>query len=167
MSHEKLSEIAPKSPPFFFIYLVYFLSFISHPGISIAAPYRLDDSLTTADPPAAQMQWRSIAPGRGMNHDVEARIRVFVKLKTMTWIGKNSRIYMNLTPDANPPVMLEWQTQGTLVPGKLVSGQRTLVYSGPIKTPLLEDLMIIHLRTDGRWTDAQRRLEFHFELETE
>lgn len=167
MNHVSLSEIEPQSPPPALIQLAYFLSFIIHPGIAISAPHRLDDSLTTADPPAAQMQWRSITPGRGMNHDVEARNRVFVKLKTTTWIGKNSRIYMSLAADANPPIMLEWQTQGTLLPGKLASGQRTLVYSGLIKTPLLEDLIIIHLRTDGRWTDAQRRLEFHFELETE
>ena len=61
----------------------------------------------------------------------------------------------------------EWQTQGKLLAGRLVSGERGLVYAGPITQPLLEDQMLVYLRTDGRWMSNSRRLAFHFELDTD
>lgn len=77
------------------------------------------------------------------------------------------RIYIGLPLDSGPKVVAVWLTQGGLHPGQLISGQRVLVYSGPINTPLLEDQLIFRLRTDGRWADDVRWLDFRFELETQ
>ena len=45
-------------------------------------------------------------------------------------------------------VTAEWTTQGKLLPGQLVSGNRTLVYAGPIRAGLLEDTIVLKLQAD-------------------
>ena len=132
-----------------------------------AATHRLDDSASQVISPNARMEWRSLAPGRAADHDVEALIRVNIRIDTRAWVGRTGRIYMVLPQDGGPRMTAQWQTQGKLLVGRLVSGERGLVYAGPITQPLLEDQMLVYLRTDGRWMSNSRRLDFHFELDTD
>ena len=132
-----------------------------------AATHRLDDSASQVISPNARMEWRSLAPGRAADHDVEALIRVNIRIDTRAWVGRAGRIYMVLPQDDGPRMTAQWQTQGKLLAGRLVSGERGLVYAGPITQPLLEDQMLVYLRTDGRWMSNSRRLAFHFELDTD
>jgi hypothetical protein len=132
-----------------------------------AATHLLDDSASQVISPNARMEWRSPAPGRFGDNDVEALIRVNIRIDMRAWIGRTGRVYMVLPPDGEKPVTAQWQTQGKLLGGKLVSGERGLVYSGAITQPQLEDLMVVYLRADGRWMSNTRRLNFHFELDTE
>jgi hypothetical protein len=137
------------------------------PVLACAATYRLDDSASHAVPPNVQMQWRSALPGLNNDNDVEAQIRVNIRVDTRLWVGRTGRIYMVLPQDAGPRIVAQWQTQGRLLPGRLVSGERALVFAGPITQPMLDDQMLVHLRTDGRWQSQSRRLNFHFELDTD
>ena len=126
-----------------------------------AATHRLDDSASQVISPNARMEWRSLAPGRAADHDVEALIRVNIRIDTRAWVGRAGRIYMVLPQDDGPRMTAQWQTQGKLLAGRLVSGERGLVYAGPITQPLLEDQMLVYLRTDGRWMSNSKRLAYH------
>jgi hypothetical protein len=74
---------------------------------------------------------------------------------------------MVLAQDDGPRMAAQWQTQGRLLGGRLTSGERGLVYAGTITQPMLEDQMVVYLRSDGRWMSDSRRLDFHFELDAD
>jgi hypothetical protein len=74
-------------------------------------------------------------------------------------------VYLALPEQPVGPVTAEWTTQGKLLPGQLVSGNRTLVYAGPIRTSLLEDTIVLKLSADGRRLISPQRLQFHFEID--
>ncbi len=62
-------------------------------------------------------------------------------------------------------VSVNWTTQGRLLPGNLVSGQRALVYAGQIMTPLLDETLVLKIATDGTRLGSAHRLNFHFEID--
>ncbi|PKO41394.1 MAG: hypothetical protein CVU30_13910 [Betaproteobacteria bacterium HGW-Betaproteobacteria-3] len=132
-----------------------------------AATVRLDDSGSYALQPAVQMQWRPATAQTAPRAETEALVRVQIRIDTRAYNGRSGRIYMVLPPDAGPPIVAEWQTRGRLLPGRLVSGERTLVYQGVIAGDMLEDQLLVHLTAGGTWTSNSRRLNFHFELDTE
>jgi hypothetical protein len=90
-----------------------------------------------------------------------------VRLNTAPWLNKSGRIYMALAEQTIGTVTAEWSTQGRLLPGSLVSGNRTLVYSGPIRTPLLEDTIALRISADGRRLVSPQRLQFYFEIDVD
>ena len=49
-----------------------------------------------------------------------------------------------------------WITQGRFLPGQVQSGNRVLVYAGPITTPFMEDVLTFQFSVDGA-ADAARR----------
>lgn len=150
----------------------------SRPAVAIAAcllalatfaraeTHRLDDSLSQVFPPVADWAWE---PGsvRSGGTKLHMRIRVNVRIDTRSWAGKPARVYMVLPPDAGAPVTAEWETQGRLLGGRLVSGERALVFSGIVPGPWLEDTMRVRLTSDTRLArDSVNRIAFHFELDT-
>ena len=60
-----------------------------------------------------------------------------------------------------------WTTQGRLLAGRLVSGERALVFAGVIASDTLEDQMLVRLRSGADWQKPSRRLNFHFEFEAD
>ncbi len=136
------------------------------PVPATAATYRLNDTASQVIPPGAKWDW---LPGslRTGTTTLEMRVRVIVRIETRDWIGKSGRIYMVLPIDGDAPVTAEWETQGRLLGGRLVSGERALVFTGPVPGPVLEDTMNVRLTVDSRLLrDDMRRLAFHFELDT-
>ena len=131
-----------------------------------ASPYRLDDSQSHTVPPTVQMQWRPLAPGQG-DTGMEAWVRVNVRIATREWAGRSGRIYMVLPRDQSANLEASWTTQGRLLAGRLVTGERTLVWAGAIASDTLEDQMLVRLRTASDWGGSSRRLNFHFELDTD
>ncbi|HEX4781791.1 MAG TPA: hypothetical protein VH301_13600, partial [Usitatibacter sp.] len=77
------------------------------------------------------------------------------------------KIYMALPEQPIGTVTADWTTQGRLLPGELISGRRTLVYSGPIRTPLLEDTIALRISADGRRLVSPQRLQFYFEIDVD
>jgi len=130
-----------------------------------AAPIRLDDSQTHTVPPNVQMQWRNLPSSAGSAGSMEAWIRVNVRLDTAALSGRVGRVYMVLAKDSTSVVEASWTSQGRLLPGRVVSGERTLVYSGTLPAALADQLAL-RLRASPDWDSPSRRLNFHFEFES-
>jgi hypothetical protein len=135
-------------------------------GSSLANPFRLDDSLSYTVPPNVQMQWLPFARGQMNAGGMEAWVTVNIRIDTRDWIGRTGRIYMVLPRDEASSIEAVWTTQGRLQAGRLVSGERALVYAGTIPGATLEDQIQVRLRSKADWTSNSRRLNFHFELDT-
>ncbi|RJP63641.1 MAG: hypothetical protein C4535_18760 [Comamonadaceae bacterium] len=132
-----------------------------------ANPHRLDDSLSHTVPPNVQMQWLPLTPGQSFAGGMEAWLRVNIRIDTRNWVGRSGRVYMVLPRDQASNVEAVWTTQGRLQPGRLVSGERTLVFAGQISSPTLEDQFQVRLRSNPDWQSNTRRLNFHFELDVD
>jgi len=137
------------------------------PLAAAAATFRVDDSATLPNEANTPMQWRSLAPNRAVGNAVDGTSVFRVRLNTAPWLGKVGKIYMALPEQPIGTVTAEWSTQGRLLPGTLVSGNRTLVYSGPIRTPLLEDTIALRISADGRRLVSPQRLQFYFEIDVD
>lgn len=132
-----------------------------------ANPHRLDDSASHTVPPNVQMQWRPLSARGGAEPGMEAWLRVNLRIDTREWVGRSGRIYMVLPRDEASSIEAVWTTQGRLLPGRLVSGERTLVHAGAITTATLEDQILVRLRSGADWQGNSRRLNFHFELDAD
>lgn len=131
---------------------------------ALAGPVRLDDSLSHTVPPTAQMQWLPQSPG-DRDGGMEAWVRVNVHIDTREWVGRSGRIYMVLPRDETSTIEAVWTTDGRLLPGRLVSGERSLVFAGTIPSASLTDQMVVRLRSGPDWRSASRQLNFHFEFD--
>jgi hypothetical protein len=131
-----------------------------------AATYRIDDSLTLPSNAQTTMRWKSAAPTRADANLVEGGVIVTVRLNLAPWLNKTGQIYMALPQQpAIGQVIAEWTTQGRLLPGRVLSGERTLVYSGPIRTSLLEETLQVKVTANGTRLAMPQRLEFSFEID--
>ena len=153
------------NPPLFARLVAVFVAlFIS--TAAVAETHQLDDSLSHTVPPTAQMQW---LPQTRADQDggMEAWVRVNIHIDTRDWIGRSGRVYMVLPRDESATLEAVWTTDGKLLAGRLVSGERALVYAGPISAGTLSDQMLVRLRSGPDWQSASRRLHFHFEIDTD
>ena len=136
-------------------------------GAALANLHRLDDSGSHTVPPNAQMQWRPLSSRGGGDPGMETWLRVNLRIATANWAGRSGRLYMVLPRDEASSVEAVWTTQGRLLPGRLVSGERTLVLAGVLPGPVLEDQIHVRLRTGPDWQGSSRRLNFHFEFDAD
>ncbi len=136
-------------------------------GTAAAATFRVDDSLTLPNESTTAMKWRSLAPSRSLGHAIEGSTVLAIRLNVAPWMGKNARIFMGLPEQPIGQVSAQWTTQGKLLPGELLSGNRTLVYAGPIRANLIEDTIVLRLQADGRRVVAPQRLQFYFEIDVD
>ena len=135
-------------------------------GAASAETHRLDDSLSHTVPPTAQMQWLPQTRG-DQDGGMEAWVRVNIHIDTRDWIGRSGRVYMVLPRDETSTLEAVWTTDGQLLAGRLVSGERALVYAGNITTNALRDQMLVRLRSGPDWQSNSRRLNFHFEIDVD
>lgn len=134
---------------------------------AMATTYPIDDSASLPGEAQTQMRWRSFGPSRRNADIVDGSTVVTLRLNTARWLHHVGRIYMVLPAQPQGSVSVEWTTQGRLLPGALMSGDRTLVYAGPITTTMLEDTIRVQVHTDGRRLFTAQRLQFHFEIDVE
>lgn len=134
----------------------------TQPGSQV---FRVDDSGTVVLDPVLEMQWQP--PGRENSGSsvVSATTRVSVQLNLAAWIGRSGRIYMTLPRTSGPTVRAAWVAGGTLLSGSVVSGDRTVVYAGPINSALMRDVIDIKLQADGARLIQPEVLAFAFEIE--
>jgi len=132
-----------------------------------ADPHRLDDSFSHTVPPNVQMEWLPLRPGQAFGAGMEAWVRVNVRIDTRLWIGRSGRVYMVLPRDEASSVEAVWTTQGRLQAGRLMSGERALVYAGTMHGATLEDQLQVRLRANPDWVGSSRQLHFHFELDAD
>jgi len=133
---------------------------------AVAETHPLDDSLSHTVPPTAQMQWLPQTRGDQAG-GMEAWVRVNIHIDTQDWIGRSGRVYMVLPRDETASLEAVWTTDGKLLAGRLISGERALVYAGNITTSALRDQMLVRLRSGPDWQSNSRRLNFHFEIDVD
>jgi hypothetical protein len=144
-----------------------FAVLVAMPLAAAAATFRVDDSATLPNEANTAMNWRSLAPSRAVGNAVDGTSVFTIRLNTAPWLNRVGKIYMALPEQPIGTVTAEWSTQGRLLPGELISGRRTLVYSGPIRTPLLEDTIALRISADGRRLVYPQRLQFYFEIDVD
>jgi len=132
-----------------------------------AATYRVDDSATIPFESSVALRWRQVAPSRGGDNAVEGSTTVQVRLNLALWLKRNGRVFLVLPEQPLGRVAVRWTTQGRLLPGQLVSGQRALVYAGPITTPTVDETLVLRIETDGTRLNSTHRLNFHFEIDVD
>ena len=141
------------------------LAMLAISGQSVAATYVVDDSTTIPFETSLATRWRQTPTGRQLGNELEASTTVTIRLNVAPYLNRVGKIYLALPPQPIGVVNVEWATQGRLLPGALQSGQRTLVFSGPIRTPVLEDNFVVKVVADGRRVAITQRLQFHFEID--
>jgi hypothetical protein len=131
-----------------------------------AETHRLEDPLSHTVPPTAQMEWLPQTPGQ-RDGGMETWVRVNVQIETRPWLGRRGSIYMVLPRDQSSTIEAVWTANGPLRSGRLVSGERALVWAGTIASETLRDQLQVRLRSGPDWQSASRRLNFHFEFDTD
>lgn len=131
-----------------------------------SSPVVIDDSATVVLDPAPAMNWRAATP-KDRDNAIIGRTRVNVRLATAPWIGKSGKIYMALPGGAAGSIRIAWRSQGLFLDGQLSPGGRTIVYSGAIREPRMEDVLEVSIEADGTRLSTTQQLRFHFEFEAE
>lgn len=133
-------------------------------SVQAGGPHRLDDSGSFAEQHQATMEWLPLRPGVASDA-MEARLWVNVRIDMRAWVGRQGRVFMVLPRDESPPLEIHWTSQGHLLPGRLVSGDRTLVYAGAVNAPVLQDRLNVRVLARANWVSNRRRVSTHFEFE--
>ncbi|MCU0764505.1 MAG: hypothetical protein MUF32_00390 [Burkholderiaceae bacterium] len=141
------------------------LAALSPPGA--AATFVVEEVGTFPQTSSTAMRWRQVAPSRGGDNTVEGSVAVTVRLNLAPFRNKTGKLYLALPQQPVTPVAVSWTTQGRLLPGQLVSGQRGLVYAGPIALPLLEETLLLKIEADGTRLSSAQNLTFHFEIDVD
>lgn len=135
-------------------------------GQAKSAP--IDDSGTQSVEPTVLMRWKSFVPARaGGDNLMTGTMTVRLHLNLVPWFKHAGRIYLVLPAQAPGPLKASWTTQGRLLPGQVVSGNRVLVYAGPIGTRFLDDVLVLQFSVDGSLMRRPVPVSFHFEMDEE
>jgi hypothetical protein len=126
----------------------------------------LDDSGTTALEPSVTMRWKTPTPARsGADNLMVGSTTIRVRINVMPWLRHSGRIYLALPAQRPGPINVSWITQGRFLPGQVGSGNRVLVYAGPITTPFMEDVFNFQFSVDGRLLPRAVPVTYHFEMD--
>jgi hypothetical protein len=129
-------------------------------------PARVDDTGTTFSTPTSQLRWRSFGPGRDRDNQVEANMRVALRLNLTLWLGKSIRLYQRMTNAGdNGSFHVSWRGQGRLLPGTLQGGGRVLVFEGVVTEAFLLESLDLNITGDGRNMAGFQALELYFEVD--
>lgn len=139
--------------------------FAALPAARAASTVRVDDSGTIVNQPVVSMRWRKPVPSRAQDNNVDAEVRVALRLNMAPFLNQPVRLYMALAPVTGDPVVATWRTQGRLLAGTVRSGGRALIYNGVAPGPLIQETIDLMLTTDGRNLDSPQALQFYFEVD--
>jgi hypothetical protein len=134
-----------------------------------AAPAKtitIDDSGSQALEPSVSMRWKTAAPSRRAADNVMVgTTTIRVRLNVMPWLRHSERIYLALPAQPPGPISLSWTTDGRFRPGQVESGNRVLVYAGPISSAFLEDTLTFQFKVAGTLMQRAVPVTYHFELD--
>ncbi len=148
-----------------FIRIVAILGMFGLAASAIAATYPVDDRATVPYRSTAKMDWDRALPARGISAGLSGNLAVQVRLDVRPWRNRTGRIFLRLQNATVNAISAAWTTQGRLLPGSVQTGERTLVYSGPIQVDAIEDVMTVALRGDGRRLIRDEVASFSFEID--
>jgi hypothetical protein len=128
----------------------------------------IDDSGSAAIEPSVLMRWKTAVPTRtAAGKLMVGTTTIRVRINVMPWLKHSGRIYLALPAQQPGPISLSWTTQGRILPGQLVSGNRVLVYAGRITTPFMEDTLTFQFSVDGALMRRAVPVTYHFEMDEE
>lgn len=136
-------------------------------GSARAQAHPVDDSGSHVLGGTVRMRWDDARAERRAAQTVSGGIEVQVRLNVAPWQGRQGRIFMTLPAQPTGRVDVVWTTHGVLLPGRLRDGERQLVYAGPIRGPVIEDIQRLLIRADGGRLTRPEQLHFAFEIELE
>ena len=125
----------------------------------------IDDSGTLPYNATLAMRWREVAPRSGANNQMVGTLDLRVRLNVTPWLRHRGHIYMVLPAQQPGAIAASWTTQGRLLPGQVTAGSRALVYSGPITTAFIEDMVHLTVTVDGRRMSQSFKVNFRFEMD--
>jgi hypothetical protein len=126
----------------------------------------IDDSGTQALEPSVSMRWKTAAPSRsGADNLMVGTTTIRVRINVTPWLHRSGRIYLDLPAQQPGPITASWITQGRLLSGQVHSGNRALIYAGPIATPFMEDVLKFQFGVDGSLMRRPFPVTFHFEMD--
>jgi len=125
----------------------------------------IDDSGTLPYNALLVVQWRQLSPRPPVDNRMSGTLTLHVRLNVTPWLRSSGRIYLALPAQQPGPITASWVTQGRLLPGRLASGGRALVYSGPITTPFIEDVLKLTVDVDGTQMRQLYHVAFNFEMD--
>jgi hypothetical protein len=138
------------------------------PSGARAKTITIDDSGTQALEPSVTMHWKTASPSRSAAGNLMiGTTTIRVRINVMPWLRHAGRIYLALPAQRPGPVTLSWTTQGRFLPGRVVSGNRVLVYAGPVTTPFMEDTLTFQFSVDGALMGRAVPVSYHFEMDEE
>lgn len=126
----------------------------------------LDDSGTVVLEPLVNMHWQSAAPPRsGKDDQLVGTTAIRVRINVMSWLKHSARIYLALPAQPPGPIRASWVAEGRLISGQITTGNRVLIYAGPITTPFLEDVLQFQFIVNGNLLRRTVPVNFHFEMD--
>lgn len=126
----------------------------------------IDDSGTQALEPSVSLRWKNAAPSRsGAGNLMVGTTTIRVRINVMPWLRHSGRIYLDLPAQQPGPMSVSWSTQGRFLPGRVRTGNRVLIYAGPIATPFMEDVLTFQFSVDGTLIQRAFPVSFHFEMD--
>jgi hypothetical protein len=126
----------------------------------------LDDTGTTALEPSVSLHWKSPTPPRsGADNLMLGTTTIRVRINVLPWLKRTVRIYLALPVQPPGPIGASWVAQGRFLSGQVQSGNRMLIYAGPIASPLLEDVLQLQFTMDGTRVRRAFPVTFHFEMD--
>jgi hypothetical protein len=132
-----------------------------------AATYRVDDSGSLPRESNAVLDWRDAAPSRNASDALQGAASIALRLNLAAWMNRVGTLYLVLPEQPAPITRLQWRTQGRLLPGQALPGQRVLVYQGPIQTPWLEERIDLVIEASGSRLNGMHPVNFHFEIDVD
>ena len=133
---------------------------------AIAKTTVIDDSGTLPNNANLAMHWQQASPRGPAANVMVGTVQLRVRLNVAQWQRKVGRIYMTLPAQQPGALSASWTTGGRLLPGRVAAGSRTLVYSGPITSPFIEDTVQLTMNVDGRRLQQQLyHINFRFEMD--
>lgn len=152
------------APAAFFLALVLSIIWCS----SQAKTVTLDDSGSQALESSVNLRWKSTRPARsGSGNLMVGSTTIRVRINVVTWLRRSGRIYLALPAQQPGPVTASWVSEGRLLAGEVRSGNRMLVYAGPITAPFLEDVLRFQFSVDGSVVRRAFPVTYHFEMDEE
>ena len=131
---------------------------------SSAATHTVDDSGSQVLSPQVAMRWDQPVPHPSqINNLVRGQFTVLLRLNTSQWQGQSGRLYLVVPTPPTGPVRVAWRSKGMLVDGEMLSGTRTVVFSGSLPGPVVQDTLQMVVVADGSTLVNTQRLDFTFE----
>lgn len=127
----------------------------------------IDDSGTLPNDAPLTLTWQQPSPRAPINNHLTGTLSIRVRLNVAPWLRRTGRIYLRLPTQPPGAMTASWTTQGRLLPGQLSAGNRTLVYTGPITTPFIEDVVQLTLNVDASQMEQLYHVNFTFEMDEE